>query len=154
MSHDTFNGEVLRQRREELGFTVRAVSEETHIPVSCVEALESGDVTALPAPAYVAGFLKTYCGILEMAPEPLIASYETALHPPVSRFLRRQRKVAAPAARPAWVADVVAWAAVCAVIALGWVTYTVVVRPDAEPMQGQVEAGELHVPPVRDLASD
>jgi hypothetical protein len=42
-----------------------------------------------------------------------------------------------------------AWAAVCAVIALGWFTYTVVVQPNARPMETRAHAAtadDIRVP--------
>ena len=131
------------ERREELGITLRDAYAQTHIPLQYLEALEAGNVDALPASCYALGFLKTYCAFLKLDAEPFLAEYQSQTRAPAGR--RRART--GDGQRPSLMADAVAWLTVCAIIALGWLTYTVVVRPNAEPLDGRVEAGEILLPP-------
>ena len=134
----------LAERREELGIPIRDAYARTHIPLQYLEALEACDVDALPASCYALGFLKTYCSFLGLDAEPFLAEYQSQTQALAGR--RRRTRVGG-SERPSWMADTVAWFTVCAIIALGWLTYTVVVRPNAEPLDGRVEAGEIRLPP-------
>ncbi|MBN2308554.1 MAG: helix-turn-helix domain-containing protein [Candidatus Hydrogenedentes bacterium] len=150
MTEHTFPGQALRERRDEMGVSVSDVYRATHIPDDFVEALERGSLDALPAPTYALGFLKTYCRFLDLEAEPFLDSYRACTRPaPSGRFLRRRRDATSPSLLTAlWATDMVAWCTVCAILVLGWFAYTVVVRPNAEPAENRVEAGELMIPPV------
>jgi cytoskeletal protein RodZ len=52
------------------------VEEATRIRRKFLQALEEEDFAALPAEAYVTGFLRTYATYLELDPEEMIALYE------------------------------------------------------------------------------
>ncbi|MBI4559765.1 MAG: helix-turn-helix domain-containing protein [Candidatus Hydrogenedentes bacterium] len=142
-----FPGEELRRQREALGWSVDDVYRKARIPVSCIEALEDGNVRGLPAPCYTVGFLKSYCHLLGLEPDRYLDSLRSCLRP-THRFLRRP--VRGETTWPAWLGDALTWAAVCAVIALGWLTYMAAVRPRNTLKDGRVEAGtvELVIPPA------
>lgn len=149
MNHAAFPGHELRARREELGLTSDAVYRRIRVPAQFVESIEAGAVQNLPAACYSVGFLKTYCQLLGLDANRYVDTYQACIRPQKS-FLRRTpaepRRKNAP---PKWMAEAMAWAAVCAVIALGWFAYTVVVHPNAEPMQDRAHAAtadDLHVP--------
>ena len=149
MKHDEFSGEELRERRVALGFTQMDVFEHAHIPVEYVDALEKGNFRALPAPCYALGFLKTYCRFIGFEPEPFLAAYSESVRPPQRTFFRRPT-VSLPAMTfSRRMSNMLTWAAVCAVIALCWFTYTVVVQPQSDGAEGRAEAvtRDLVVPP-------
>ncbi|MFT8655465.1 MAG: RodZ domain-containing protein [Acetobacter papayae] len=68
-------GEALRQRREQLGWSLDDVSGWLRIRRSYLEALESGQAGILPAEVYALGFLRTYGQALGFDPESLAGFY-------------------------------------------------------------------------------
>lgn len=156
MKQASFPGEELRERREAKGLSPTDVYRKLRIPVRCLEDLEQGNLEALPPSTYVVGFLKTYCILLEVDPERYVDLFRASENPQPGRFLRRKGSDGG-SERPKWVGEMLTWATICAVLALGWLTYQVVVRPDAAVTEGQVEAGspdlEMAVPPAPDVDS-
>lgn len=68
-------GEALRQRREQLGWSLDDVSNWLRIRRSYLEALESGQAGVLPAEVYALGFLRTYGQALGFDPDSLASFY-------------------------------------------------------------------------------
>lgn len=64
-------GAALRDARRRYGMEVREVEERTKIRARYIRALENEDWEALPAPAYVRGFLRTYGQMLGLDGEML-----------------------------------------------------------------------------------
>ena len=146
MNEVPYSGDDLRERREALGLSLQDVFEELRIPTAYVDALERGDVARLPAPGYVVGFLRTYCRYLRLSPERYVDGFRACARPRQrsSGLLGVSRRFGS-----SWREDLWTWAAITAVLLLGWVTYAAVVRPKAEITDKRVEAGtrELVVPP-------
>ena len=65
-------GDTLRQAREDLGASLVDAERETHIHRRYLEALENEDASALPAPVYTRGFIRTYCQYLGLNPEAML----------------------------------------------------------------------------------
>jgi cytoskeleton protein RodZ len=59
-------GEILRQAREERGFTIDQASEILYLKRRVIQALESGDRAALPHPVYVKGYIAQYAKLLKV----------------------------------------------------------------------------------------
>lgn len=78
-------GATLRDARRRYGLEVREVEERTKIRARYIRALENEDWEALPAPAYVRGFLRTYGQLLGLDGEML-----------ADEFRRRHGEGAAP----------------------------------------------------------
>jgi cytoskeletal protein RodZ len=146
MKPASFPGGELRARREELGISVYEAFRRTHVPVNYIEALERADVQALPAACYAVGFLKSYCEFLDLDAERYVDSFRACVRPSVVRFMAREGQRSRP---PAWVQDLMTWAAVIGILLLGWVTYTVVFQPQAQNPSKRVDAGpvEIQTPP-------
>jgi cytoskeletal protein RodZ len=68
-------GEILKQKRLERNFTKEYISDRTHMMAATIEALESEDFAKIPAALYGRGFIKTYCKVLDIDPQPLIDEY-------------------------------------------------------------------------------
>lgn len=68
-------GATLRDARRRYGMEVREVEERTKIRARYIRALENDDWEALPAPAYVRGFLRTYGRLLGLDGEMLADEY-------------------------------------------------------------------------------
>ena len=69
-------GELLRQRREEFGWTLEEVSQRTRIRRNYLQALEEGRYDLLPADVHIRGFLRTYAALLNLPFEEVRALYE------------------------------------------------------------------------------
>lgn len=153
-----FPGEALRERREELGLSLQEVHEQIHVPMLHIAALERGDIAALPAPAYTTGFITSYCECLGIPPYRFIDRYHLMLDamevaarsraqapaPSYSRGFALPVLPVLPARRPAWVAEALTWGAVCGVLLLAWITYTVVLKP-APAEDNRIEAGTIEI---------
>lgn len=74
-------GERLRQGRDAKGLTVQAVSNATKIREHILASLESDNYTALPAPVFVRGFLRTLSRHLSLNSEELLALYAAVTSP-------------------------------------------------------------------------
>jgi len=139
MTCTPFPGSELKQRREELGVSVYEAYRNTRVPVKYIEAIEKGDVANLPGECYSVGFLRTYCQFLELDPETYVDCLRALSRPEPTRFPRSKADLERRA--PAWLQEVMTWAVVMALILLGWVTYAVVFRPQAQPTDNRVSAG-------------
>jgi len=65
-------GNLLRQRREELGLSLENLAGKTRIRRDYLSALEENRFEFLPAPAYLTGFLRSYAGELGLDPEEML----------------------------------------------------------------------------------
>jgi cytoskeletal protein RodZ len=83
-------GETLRQARLDKGVSLADASRDTRIRRAYLEALESEDAAALPAPVYTRGFLRTYAEYLGLNPQAMVDLFQ----PPA-------RRETVPALRPA-----------------------------------------------------
>ena len=81
-------GEWLQQRREELGISLEQAEEETRIRQRYLEALEAGDLAALPDPIVGRGFLRNYAVYLELDPEEAAKRYPELLALPRSESIQ------------------------------------------------------------------
>lgn len=138
MKQVTFPGRELRRRREALGWTTEDVYRRYRIPVEDLERLESGAFDQLPARTYTAGFLRTYCRCLRLDPAPFMNALEQAYQQmPHKGLVFRSRTLFE---RNPWLVELKTWATVCVVLLLGWMAYSVVVRPHKPRGEGQVQA--------------
>ncbi len=67
--------EILRTAREKAGRSLSDVAAELKIRERYLEALEAGDHARLPAPAYAAGFVRSYADLLELDGRALAQAY-------------------------------------------------------------------------------
>ena len=74
-------GDYLRRKREERGRTVEDVARETRIQAYLLTALENDDLSPLPPPAFVRGFLRNTCRALGVPDARAIELYEERLSP-------------------------------------------------------------------------
>lgn len=59
-------GVILRQAREQKGYSVGEVAERLKLPARQIEALESGEYQDLPEPVFVKGFLRSYARLVDV----------------------------------------------------------------------------------------
>ena len=69
-------GEMLLSAREKKGLTLEAVSQETKIPATTLQYLETDNFEAIPAKVYATGFLRTYAQMLGLDSAQVINKYE------------------------------------------------------------------------------
>lgn len=72
-------GEVLIRGRKELGLEISNVAQMLHLSKKQIEGLEANDFPALPEPTYVRGYLRNYCQLLGIDPEPVLKTYNEAI---------------------------------------------------------------------------
>jgi cytoskeleton protein RodZ len=97
-------GEELRRERIIRDVSLEEISAATKISVRLLTALESSDVSRLPAPVYSRGFIRAYAKYLGLDPDEMINAYLADVAPekkrevadshrgrPRSRFLRGRR---------------------------------------------------------------
>tara|TARA_R110001592_G_scaffold188853_2_gene434253 strand:+ start:497 stop:964 length:468 start_codon:yes stop_codon:yes gene_type:complete len=151
MNQFEFPGHRLTEQREALAMSMVDAYHETHVPIEYLTRLENGELDELPATAYTVGFLTTYCNVLQLPAEPFIEALRTCRSTrPEVNFLSRGGLSDLSNPYPLWVRDAMTWAAICAVLLLGWVSYSIVVRPFAESTPDRVNAGSIEIaPPAR-----
>jgi cytoskeletal protein RodZ len=71
-------GAILRQAREEKGWSYRDIEESIKIRVRYLEALEKEEYDILPGTTYVKGFLRSYSKHLGLNPEEIISLYNSS----------------------------------------------------------------------------
>jgi len=83
-------GPILCKARKEAGLSVIQISELTRITKSHISALEASQFDALPGVAYIPGFIRNYCKVLDIDPKPFIKAFKgetnTKLEKPVYKF--------------------------------------------------------------------
>lgn len=83
-------GEEFRSAREARGLTLSDVAEQIHIRSVYLNAIENEDWTAIGAPVYVRGFIRTYARFLGLDAEDAVAMF--------NRYAPVERAVAVPLA--------------------------------------------------------
>lgn len=60
-------GQIIKERREELGYTLKAISEKTRVPINKLEAIENGDLKFFENDmSYVKFYVRYYCNALHL----------------------------------------------------------------------------------------
>lgn len=68
-------GSLLRERREQMGVSLKEAEMATSIRLSYLESIEMGHLGKLISPIYAQGFIKKYAVFLEIDPEEVFKSY-------------------------------------------------------------------------------
>ncbi|MCW8306289.1 DUF4115 domain-containing protein [Acidiphilium sp. PA] len=68
-------GSELRGVRERLGWKLPDLAARLKIRLPFLEAIEAGDLAALPAPAYAAGFIRSYAETMGLDPEEILRRF-------------------------------------------------------------------------------
>ena len=133
----SFDGTQLNERRSELDLSFEQASERCAVPPRLIEALESGNLDAMPGESYAIGFLRSYCRSIDIQPEGHVTALKEAFREtasaqgkPSKAPLIRTPKFALPRLNLNLSPELQAWLAVCALFALGWFAYSVVVHPE------------------------
>src|SRR3989338_7605103 len=73
--------QIVSQKRKEQDITLETISRDLHIKVENLKAIESADWKSLPDPAFVQGFIKSYCQYLGLDPNYMLALYRREYDP-------------------------------------------------------------------------
>ncbi|MDX1437045.1 MAG: DUF4115 domain-containing protein [Anaerolineales bacterium] len=71
-------GEELRRARESRNLSIEKVSRETHIRLGYLQAIEAGDLDALPSPTQARGFMRAYASYLDLKLDDMLAEAANA----------------------------------------------------------------------------
>ena len=109
-------GKMLREAREDKGWTLAMVEDATKIRIRYLEALENENYSIIPGVVYIKGFLRTYAKHLGLDPENVVALYKAAMTDEAAPALDTS---IAPRKRPLWFRPVAV--ALMALLAFGTV---------------------------------
>jgi transcriptional regulator with XRE-family HTH domain len=125
----------LRAAREAKGMTIAAVAAQTRITQRHVEALDRGDLAALPGRPYVVGFVRSYARAVGLNEADLVALVRHELDsfdaPPAPKVLH-QYDVEDPAKTPSRLVTGLALALLAAVLVAGGIFWRSYYAPGAE----------------------
>jgi len=68
-------GALLRQAREDSGFSIVDIARQLKLGARQIEALEENDFGKLPGPTFVRGFIRNYAKLLQIDPNPVLDAY-------------------------------------------------------------------------------
>ncbi len=81
LASDGALGAALRRARETLGLDTSDIAQATRIRAPQIAALENGDFAALPAPAFLFGFVRAYAQALGVEPSTAVERLRAELPP-------------------------------------------------------------------------
>ncbi|MGB0454561.1 MAG: helix-turn-helix domain-containing protein [Bacteriovoracaceae bacterium] len=89
-------GTILKAERERKGYSLKYISQQTKVSLRILENLEDDKFENLPNLAYVAGFVKSYCKVLSLDPEPFLESLQSKEQPNKSSSKEEDNTETAP----------------------------------------------------------
>jgi cytoskeleton protein RodZ len=119
-------GERFRAAREARGLSLSEVSEQIRIRSVYLAAIEEERWSAIGAPVYVRGFLRTYARFLSLDPETVVGEFNAETQPPPSETASVAEAEAPEPLRPGAprTGPVLVWAAaIVAVLLVAFVVY-------------------------------
>ncbi len=66
-------GQILAQERQKQRITLQQLSDQTHIKIEYLQALEKNQFSRLPSCTFVKGFIKSYARVLDLDQKSLLA---------------------------------------------------------------------------------
>lgn len=72
--------EYLKSERERQGLSLQALSEQAHVSVSMLRHLEEGEYDLIGTSLLIRNFVRAYCAVLGIDPEPLIEKHAPDIH--------------------------------------------------------------------------
>lgn len=95
-------GDYLRGAREDRKIPIAQVARDTKISERYIVAMESGEFSLLPAPAYARGFLRIYAEYLGLDPRPLVEQYVQEHAGVVQQAFPPESETFAPSSPTVW----------------------------------------------------
>ncbi|OIO28881.1 MAG: hypothetical protein COZ31_11195 [Nitrospirae bacterium CG_4_10_14_3_um_filter_44_29] len=75
-------GEILKKKREELGYNLKEIAHTLRIRFDYLKAIEEGTFEKLPVEVYTKGYIREYAKFLKTDPEAVIKAYIEKISPP------------------------------------------------------------------------
>lgn len=146
-------GDEFRVAREARGLSLSDVAEQLHIRSTYLQAIEEEDWSAIGAPVYVKGFLRTYARFLGVDPEHAIEAFAHATPaPPASKQWTPAPSAGTSSRRPgpslwAWFAGLVA-VALLAYVGYGYYELKSTPPPGSVAVKPAAADGAFTLPPT------
>lgn len=77
-------GEILKKKREELGYNLKEIAKALRIRSDYLKAIEEGTFEKLPVEVYTKGYIREYAKFLKADTEIVIKAYTEKISPPVT----------------------------------------------------------------------
>lgn len=149
-----FPGNILREKRELLGFSPNDITRHLSIPAEMVHILENGDFSHLESISFATGFLRSYCNFLGIEAEMMIAALQKEAKTPSKskNAAPKQRKTFTfpnfkapqlPAITQYVPSELIAWVSVTLLILLGWFTYNTLSPDMTYTDENKTDAAEI-----------
>lgn len=117
-------GERFRAAREARGLSLSDVSEQIRIRSVYLAAIEEERWSAIGAPVYIRGFLRTYARFLGLDPDEIVTDFNAATAPPEPAGEPEPERAQFRSTRPGKPGSLMVWgAAVVAVLLIAFVVY-------------------------------
>ncbi len=78
-------GEIFKQRRKELNISLKEIENATSIRISCLQAIEDGEIHKLNSPVYAQGFVRQYASFLGIDGDKIVRENPEAFSRPESQ---------------------------------------------------------------------
>ncbi|MEK7770727.1 MAG: RodZ domain-containing protein [candidate division NC10 bacterium] len=141
-------GGYLRELREAGGASLDEMARATRVGKRHLQALEAEELTELPAPVFVKGFIRAYCGFLQVPADEALSRYRALLgeaHP-------AQRTATARASAPVWRGGPLVVSFVLLVLLAGTLlAVNVWLRGSPEKVASRPEPSAVRAEPVANL---
>lgn len=147
--------ENLKIKREEHGFTVQQVFEQTRVPIKYILAFESGNFEDIDPRTNIYPFLSTYCKFIGVDPNVYYDLYLEWVRINKNRFAKDYRAqktigidIGSNIRLPAWLDHLFTWGIVCVILLLMWILYSFITYPVKNDPSNKVNAGTREAPIV------
>jgi len=86
-------GPCLRAAREKRKLKIEQVAKQLHLDSKIISAIENDDTTALPAPIFVQGYLRSYARLVDLPEEDLVRQYSARASelPPLTVSMKTEK---------------------------------------------------------------
>ncbi len=148
-----FDGTKLKERRIELRRSLIDAGTACSVSVEFLKALEDGDLDPLPPRIFSLGIVRSYCNYLDLPADGYLGQLEEALGTARSRPDSTQTPTERGNSQSrtrlltfTLSTELTTWIAVCALLFLGWFSYSTLLRSESENAQTQVQAASVESP--------
>jgi len=153
-------GTLLKQRREQLGYSLQDAAEHTRIRLALLDSIENNRFSELPGQAYVTGFIRVYANYLGLDSNSLLAKLDdlpigtgtsSVKYIPVAKHKpSRSRKTSAKQAPGTLLVALLAILLVVGVVY--YVPDLLRDEPAVEPAPSQIEPAPSQIEPAQEPA--
>lgn len=135
-------GQALKTAREESGISLMEVAEQTCISQLHIKAIEAGDFDQLPGVGYVPGFLRNYCQVVNIDPEPVVSAFKISN---TASLARPEYRFPVQALVPKMASPMIALIIVCLGLG-GYVFWIFASESQPQQLASETAAPQLEIP--------